>query len=222
MFTIVKLPPEIIRYDDGQRCLVMRRSLMEDVPLLAEGVQDSLSELRRFMPWAHFTNTLDSQSSRCQGLIESWDKGQEFCFNLFLCQTDGTSRFVGCIGLHPRCLTSHGLEIGYWVRSDTAGKGICTLAVQMLTLAGFQVMGLKRLQVGCDIMNIGSRRVIEKTGFHHEGIQRNMGEVNPPPEVIKNGWLGSGDHHCYALIPEDLTKLNWVKKIERYVQFESL
>jgi len=139
---------------------------------------------------------------------------------MFLPQDDGKERFVGSLGLHPRCLSQHGLEVGYWVRSDATGQGICTLAVRMVVLAGFRLMGLKRIQIGCDIANMASRRVIEKVGFQFEGIQRNMGECNPPPDAVAKGWSAKGHVCAHALIPEDLDGLVWPQPLEQYVQFD--
>jgi len=224
MFLDIQLPPELIRFDNGQRVFVLRRSLTEDAAKLIEGVEDSLAELKAFMPWAHFSesNTLASQTERIQGLVELWDAGKDFTYNLFLSQDDGTLRFVGCLGLHPRCLFNHGLEIGYWVRTDAAGQGLCTLAAQMSILAGFRVMGLKRIQVGCDVNNAGSRRVIEKVGFQYEGRLRNNGVVDVPAQFVADGLRCDGDTLSYGLIPEDLEELDWVDAVTPHVNFESL
>lgn len=224
MFTRTQKPPEVIRYDDGDRCLVLRRSLLEDVPCLARAIQESLPELQQFMPWAHFpdSNTVEAQTERCAGLVRAWDDGSDFSFNLFSGAPDGTERFAGCLGMHPRCLSNHGLEIGYWIRSDSAGRGLCTLAVEMAVLAGFRVMGLARIQVGCDVANLGSRRVIEKTGFRPEGLQRNMGEVDRPTGASSDAWRGSGNIESYALIPQDLDALDWPGRVEAHLDFASL
>ena len=224
MFATIEKPPEVIRYDDGQRCVVLRRAQLSDVAKLTGGVQDSLTELYRFMPWAHFadSNTVEAQTERCKGLIELWDAGQDFSFNLFVHQPDGTLKFAGCVGLHPRCLAKHGMEIGYWVRSDCTGLGLCTLATQMTLLAGFRVMGLQRVQVGCDVANVGSLRVIEKAGFQYEGRQRNMGDLNPSDEVLAKGWAATGQIESYAMIPDDLETLDWPEAIAKHLQFESL
>ena len=86
----------------------------------------------------------------------------------------------------------------------------------------FEVMGLQRVQIGHDVANKGSQRVIEKTGFQYEGLQRNMCEVTPPSDVLENGWLGTGNIQSYAMIPDDLAHLDWPKSIAAYLHFESL
>ena len=223
MFFETILPPELLQYDDGKRCLLMRRSSIKDAPLLVDAIQDSLTELHAFMPWSHFPQgiTVDAQSKRLEDLAQKWNDKLDFAFHLFLPQDNGAHRFVGCLGIHPRCLQSQAFEIGYWIRSDVAGRGICTLATKMMIVAGFQVMNLERLQIGCDQANIGSRRVIEKVGFLYEGLQRNMGYGKAPPQIQKNGWQATGNIRSYALIPSDLTQLDWVKSISASPHFKS-
>ena len=70
--------------------------------------------------------------------------------------------------------------------------------------------------------SLGSRRVIEKTGFRPEGLQRNMGEVDRPSGASSDTWLGTGDIESYALIPEDLDALDWPGPIEAHIHFASL
>ncbi|MEC7987005.1 MAG: GNAT family N-acetyltransferase [Myxococcota bacterium] len=215
-------PPEIIRYDDGQQTLIMRRASPEDAEDLVDAVTLSLGDLRAFMPWSHFPqmNTVQSQRKRLETLQRDWDRKVDFGFQLLLPQPDGSSSLVGCLGLHPRCLHNQGLEIGYWVRSDVSGRGLCTLATKMSVLTGFKKMGLKRIQIACDETNMGSRRVIDKVGFRYEGRQRNMTHGMAPASIRKQGWVGTGHTRSYALIPEDLQELDWVDAISPHIRFE--
>ena len=222
MFFETFSPPEIIHYDDGKRSLIMRRASAKDAQALVDALELSLDALHSFMPWSHFPalNTVEAQTDRLRALEEKWDKKEDFGFQLFLPRRDGSLSFVGCLGLHPRCLHNQGREIGYWVRTDVSGRGICTLATQLMVLAGFQLMKLKRIQIVCDENNMGSRRVIDKVGFHYEGLQRNMSYGEAPEHIKKQGWIGSGNIRCYGLIPEDLASLGWVETISRSIRFE--
>ena len=149
----------------------MRRSQQEDLWQRMEGVKDSLPELQHFMPWTHLpeVSSTEARSQRCQSLIETWDAGRDFTFNLFLQRGDGRLR----------------------------------------------------IQVGCDVANVGSLRVFEKVAFSFEGIQPNMGEVDPPPEALERGWRGKGDTVGCAMILGDLDGLDWPDSIARHLHFES-
>ncbi|MFG6465277.1 GNAT family N-acetyltransferase [Roseateles sp. BYS87W] len=66
-------------------------------------------------------------------------------------------------------------EIG-WTMADLAlrGQGLATEAASLLVDYLFENWPINRLQCGMSVHNHASRRVAEKTGFRHEGIQRGM------------------------------------------------
>jgi len=220
MFLPSILPPEQIIYHKEQH-LILRRSVIHDAEALIEAIQASLPALHQFMPWSHFpnSNTVASQRKRLNNLTLQWNDQKEYVYHIFLQQGDD-EYFIGCIGLHPRCSSNRGLEVGYWIRSGMAGRGLCTLATKMVILMGFHVMDLHRIQVGCDDANIGSRCVIEKVGFGFEALQRNMGFTKVPQHIVQNGWKGTGNTRTYALIPEDLSQLDWVESISSNIRYE--
>ena len=217
-------PPEVLTYDHGERSLLIRRAQVDDVTELVESVKVSLPELHAFMPWSHFPEnvTISAQTERLIDLVKKWDDHADYVFHIYLPSSDGEHQFAGCIGLHPRCLHNRGLEIGYWIQSDLAGRGVCTLATQMLVLATFQTMDLLRVQIGCDANNLASKRVIEKVGFVYEGLLRNHSHGEAPAHIIDQGWRGTGNIVNYGLIPEDLESLGWVNTISKHLTFTSI
>lgn len=87
---------------------------------------------------------------------------------------------AGCIGLEMQTDTSRlNAELGYWIGEPFWNKGIGTVAVkQMLEYTHRNFPSLVRIFAGVFEKNIASMRVLEKCGFHLEGIQRNA--------VVKN------------------------------------
>jgi len=63
-------------------------------------------------------------------------------------------------------------EVGYALSSDYWGKGIMTEALSAVINFGFREMNLVRIQAKCVVENIGSARVMEKSGMTYEGVQR--------------------------------------------------
>ena len=184
MFTKITPPPPEISFNHPTRKLRLVRSRPSHANELMDALIESLPELREYMPWAHFKNTVNSQTERLIDLEKKWDANQDFTFSLFLPQQKGKDQFVGCIGMHLNCLSESGVEIGYWVRSSAAGKGLCTLATQLLVYSGFEYQKLRRIQITCDTGNIGSKRVIEKVKFPYEGTLRYGGFSDAPHSVI--------------------------------------
>jgi ribosomal-protein-alanine N-acetyltransferase len=69
--------------------------------------------------------------------------------------------------------THHGrAELGYVVAREWWGQGLATEAAGLLKSFAFDSLGVHRLQATCHPDNIGSMRVLEKTGFTFEGRLR--------------------------------------------------
>ena len=215
MFYALSDPAKTMQYQEGGRSLLLRRSQVEDAAVIVEAVTESLAELRAFMPWAHFdgAESLADQQERLEGASTLWDEGKDFVYHCFEPQADGELQFVGCVGLHPRCLNNMGLEVGYWIRTSAAGRGLCTLATKMAVWGGFHALGLERIQVGCDVANVASARVAEKVGFVYEGLLRKMVHGKAPQAIEAQGWKGTGDMKLYALTREDLPSLAWTQAL---------
>jgi ribosomal-protein-alanine N-acetyltransferase len=77
-----------------------------------------------------------------------------------------TGRFLGDCGLQP--LERHGpeVELGYDLHPDAWGRGIATEAARAVVADAFARLGLDELVAVVRPDNVGSRRVLEKSGFH--------------------------------------------------------
>lgn len=84
-------------------------------------------------------------------------------------------------------------QIGYWVGERYAGKGYMLAALRMVSRHAFETLRLHRLEAACIPDNERSIRVLEKAGFHREGLLRAYLRIN-------GIWQ---DHYLYALIAED-------------------
>ncbi len=63
-------------------------------------------------------------------------------------------------------------EIGYVIGQPYWGRGLVSEAVREVIRLGFDNLGLNRIEARCDPENIGSARVMEKSGMTYEGILR--------------------------------------------------
>lgn len=100
-------------------------------------------------------------------------------------------QFAGCIGLEPQDdVYRFNAELGYWIGEPFWGKGIATQAVAtFLSYVHETFPHLHRIYASVFEYNLPSMRVLEKNGFHLEGIRKKA--------VFKNGayW----DDHLYVL-----------------------
>lgn len=64
-------------------------------------------------------------------------------------------------------------ELGYWLSEECWGKGIMTNAAKEICSLAFQKFDIVRIYAEPFSCNIGSRRILEKSGFELEGIMKN-------------------------------------------------
>lgn len=86
------------------------------------------------------------------------------------------------------------VQIGYWIDSRLAGRGLMPLAVAMTVDACFFDLGLHRVEINIRPENSKSLRVVEKLGFRFEGVRR--GYMH-----IAGNWA---DHRSYALLSDEV------------------
>lgn len=84
-------------------------------------------------------------------------------------------------------------SVGYWIDQEFAGLGITPTALAMAVDHCFSMVGLHRIEATIRPENRASRRVVEKLGFHEEGVRRRCLHVD-------GAWR---DHMCYAMTAED-------------------
>jgi ribosomal-protein-alanine N-acetyltransferase len=90
---------------------------------------------------------------------------------------------------------------GYWVAESCAGQGIVPFALAAACDHAFLVLGLHRVEVNIRPENIASLRVVEKLGFHEEGLRRRYLHID-------GEWR---DHRSFALTTEDLGRKSMVE-----------
>ena len=99
------------------------------------------------------------------------------------------------IAVDDRDRTQNSATLGYMVDDRYQGRGVATASVRAALPIAFDPEGLavERLEAVAAVANSASRRVLEKTGFQFEGIQRGL-------LVIRGERV---DHACYAMLHTD-------------------
>lgn len=104
-----------------------------------------------------------------------------------------TRKLAGGISLsNIRRGASQSAQIGYWMGVRHAGQGLMTEAVNLVVGHAFDTLLLHRIEAACIPGNTRSSRVLEKAGFHREGLLRSYLRIN-------GEWK---DHNLYAKVRE--------------------
>jgi RimJ/RimL family protein N-acetyltransferase len=161
--TFPSAPPERIDLGIG---VALVRTRAHRAAATVTAINASLDHLRPWMAWAAEPATEAAMATFFAAAEELWDQRKDFSYSI----VDPADEVVlgGC-GLHGR-LGPHGLEIGYWVHVDQAGRGIATATAGALTDAAFAIHGIERVRITCEDTNVRSARVPEKLGYTFHGV----------------------------------------------------
>ena len=91
-------------------------------------------------------------------------------------------------------------ELGYIFNPQYQRRGYCTEAVRALVKAAFATGSVHRIEARCDIRNVASSRVLEKSGFTREGLMRKQiyFRKNEDGQPL---WV---DAYLFAMLAEDI------------------
>ena len=157
--------------------LVLRPLQTGDGPQINEAILESLTELRPWMPWSHSPPSVEDSELHARQSHANWVVRKQLDFLGFQ-----NGRFVLSVGIPRLDWSVPKFEIGYWTRTSATGHGLMTEAVVALTAWTFETLGAQRIEIRCDVKNIGSRRVAERAGYELESIIKND-ERNPQGEL---------------------------------------
>jgi len=121
---------------------------------------------------------------------EAWANEVECSFVITDAQTGA---FLGAVGLNQFNRDHQFANLGYWVRSSCAGRGVATTATVLAARFGLRTLALHRIEILAAAGNRPSQRVAEKAGAKKEGVLRNRLSLRGQPH----------DAVMYSLIPSD-------------------
>ena len=129
-------------------------------------IDRSLPELKRFMSWAADTTPVKVTEHMRMAEAE-WADWTGWDWAVFL-----GDDVAGAVGLNRYDAMWRTANLGYWIRSDLAGRGLMTEAASAVVAFAFEKVYLNRLELVADVENLASQRVAEKVGFVYEGTKR--------------------------------------------------
>jgi ribosomal-protein-serine acetyltransferase len=171
--------------------ITLRPYQMEDAEDLYAAVRESMAELSPWMPWCHQGYSIEESREWIASHKEDGEKPNEHGFRIGDART---GRYLGGVGLNQINDLHRAANLGYWVRTSAAGRGVATRATRLAARFGFEQLGLIRIEIVAAVGNLASQRVAEKVGAVREGVLRNRLLINGAPH----------DAVLTSLVPEDL------------------
>ncbi len=175
--------------------LLLRSYQPGDGAELCAAILESYEHLKNWMPWA----TESQSEEESEQLVRTFRAGYLLADNFVVAiRTLDDRRLLGGAGFHLRegPLSSGNSELGMWIRSSEAHRGIGTETLRALIEWGFTEWPWNRLSWRCDSKNLASIRVAEKAGMQREGVLRE--HLRNPAGEVRNTV-------CHAILKEEWT-----------------
>jgi RimJ/RimL family protein N-acetyltransferase len=142
--------------------LLLRAPRAGDAWMINEAVNESLDNLRPWMPWAAHAPTLDDTEIVAREMAVAFSRRESLSFRL-LRRSD--EQFIGMCSIFQFNWDIPSCEMGYWVRASAQGQGYITEAVNRLTTFAFDDLAMERIEIRCDARNQRSAAVAERAGY---------------------------------------------------------
>ena len=170
--------------------LVLRRFELSDAPAMFNnwaGRPDNVT----YLIWPAHAD-LDVTQTILERWVAAYQDGGTFIWAITL--KSQPDQVIGDISALDYVPGTNSMTIGYVLGRDYWGKGYMTQALIAVSRFLLQEADLNRLSATHDPANPGSGRVMQKAGFHFEGILRQAGCNNQ----------GIVDSVYYSLLKSDL------------------
>lgn len=177
-------------FTDGN--ILIRPFRAADVGAVFEAVRESINEVAPWLPWCHPDYRIEETAEFLASRAEAWRNDTDYGFGVFDVQT---GKFLGGVGLSQVNRTHQMVNLGYWVRTSCAGRGVASAAARLVARFALAVLKLSRVEILAATGNYASQRVAEKAGAVREGVLRKR--------LIIKGQVQ--DAVMFSLVAEDLS-----------------
>jgi len=123
-------------------------------------------EVAKYVMWEHHQEEIDTIAF-LNVIYDAYNKNEPSSWGIKLKEN---SKIIGTIGFVKWDKVSKIGEIGYALSQEYWGKGIITEAVKEIVKLGFNKMELQKITAHCIAENLGSKKVLLKSGFKFDGF----------------------------------------------------
>lgn len=123
--------------------------------------------------WDYFTSDLSDPESLQKWIllaVEAMEKKERMAFAVI---NKRTNKIIGSTSLGNHSKRDKRIEIGWtWMSELARGTGLNQKVKKLLLTYCFDELHLERVEAKTDVLNIGARKGLERSGFTEEGVLR--------------------------------------------------
>ena len=146
----------------------IRPYTVADAQAVWDAAMESSAELLPWMPWFHAGYHLRETRSWLEMQVAAFRMGTSYEFAI----EGDDGRYLGGCGINQIDPLNRRANLGYWVRTSDAGRGVATAAAKLAIAWAFEHTDFVRIEIVAATANMASQRVAGRTGAQREGILR--------------------------------------------------
>lgn len=150
--------------------ILIRPFQLADATPMHEAAHETMEQLCNWMTWCRPDYSVADARTFIEQCAQAQTKGEHHSFAIVDSQNGD---FLGSAGLNQLCPIHKFANVGCWVRSSAAGRGVATIALRFVIDYAFAQLELQRLEFLMAVDNVASQRLAQKAGAKFEGILRN-------------------------------------------------
>lgn len=174
--------------------LILRKLELKDAITMFDAILNNKKTLY-FLDWP-FCQNIEEAKTFVRRLIDNSEKLKQY---FWIIEEKNSNKFVGCISVCNFIEEKRMAEIEYVANSQFRGNGYIPEATRRVIEYLIKDCRLYRIEAVCNIENIASSKVMEKSGMKFEGILRGRA-------LNLNSDGNPGDLKMFSIIPNDLLK----------------
>lgn len=159
--------------------LLLRPPRLKDFVDWREARRSSMAHLAPWEPsWSLDHLTISAFRRRIAWSASEIRSGRAFPLLVFRRDRSGGALVGGVTIENVRRGAAQSAALGYWLSVEHTGRGYMGEALDGVIAYAFDDLDLSRLEAACVAHNFRSRRVLERAGFHVEGLARAYLQIN--------------------------------------------
>ena len=145
--------------------VVLKPLSFKDAVDFYEAMHESREEIKSLLMYPDAQFSIDEVKQLVKNIVYNRETKRSLAFGIFQ-----GGELVGYIDLMNLKSETEEPEVGFWIKTSQAGKGLATIATNAIVSYGFNKLGLERIVLGCKPDNLATKRVAEKCGFKFEKL----------------------------------------------------
>jgi RimJ/RimL family protein N-acetyltransferase len=164
---------------------------LSDADDLYAAARESIEDVFPWLPWCHPNYSMEEAREWIASRQQARAQDIEYAYAI----VDERGRYLGGLGINMFNRVHQFANLGYWVRTSEAGRGVAPAAIRQAAAFTFGATDFVRLEILCAAGNARSQRAAERAGATREAVLRDRLILHGKPvdavmySMVRSHWF---------------------------------